>query len=182
MEYVLCVISRMTANVEAIISSAFVMEHKSNIRGRVWTALKKVAYPDSRFHDNFDEFIPDFVDSTDAVNRLMQLSCYISCKTIFVTPDNCLEELRRKSLEQGKKLLITTYGIRRGFWMIDPAMISATRYEYAATLDGLERVARNITLSEMLDESLKIDLMVTGAGAINMEGVRFGNLPPSYGS
>lgn len=42
----------------------------------------------------------------------------------------------------------------------------------ASLLDGMERIGRHVTLRDI--ESMKIDLMVTGTGAINLEGLRFG--------
>lgn len=144
--------------------------HKSDIRTQVWAELRKVALPDSRFHFDFSEFIADFHGSTDATTQLQQQRAYQDAAVVFITPDNCLEELRYAALRAGKKVLVTTYAIRRGFWLLDPARIAAGRYEYAATLDGLEKVGRHIALAEMVEEKLVVDLMVTGTGAINGEG------------
>jgi 5-formyltetrahydrofolate cyclo-ligase len=53
-------------------------------------------------------------------------------------------------------------------------MIEQERWEVASLLDGMEKVGRHITLSQLQASGLKIPLMVTGAGAINMQGLRFG--------
>jgi 5-formyltetrahydrofolate cyclo-ligase len=53
-------------------------------------------------------------------------------------------------------------------------MIEQGRWEVASLLDGMEKVGRHITLSQLQASGLKIPLMVTGAGAINMQGLRFG--------
>ena len=37
-------------------------EEKQQIRLKVWKDLKNIALPDSRFHLNFAEYIPDFKD------------------------------------------------------------------------------------------------------------------------
>ena len=145
--------------------------HKAQIRDQIWAQLIKVAKPDSRFHYDFSEFIADFDLSSIAIEKLTQLPCYKSANVIFITPDNCLEELRLAALNDGKKVLITTYAIRRGFKLIDPAIVSPSRYEYASTLDGMEKLATTINLADIV---FQVDLMVTGTGAINMEGVRFG--------
>jgi 5-formyltetrahydrofolate cyclo-ligase len=58
--------------------------------------------------------------------------------------------------------------------LLDPRVISEERWEIASMLDGMERVARHITLAE-IGRLKKIDLMVTGTGAINHQGLRFGN-------
>ncbi|MCJ1245524.1 hypothetical protein MMC30_002728 [Trapelia coarctata] len=149
-------------------------EHKSAVREKVWKELRKVAFPDSRFDFDFSEFIADFEGSSEALTRLTELSCYKNARTIFIAPDNCLDVLRLRALRDGKLILMTTYAIRRGFRLLNPSEIDPSRYEFAATLDGAEKVARPITLFEILDEKMGIELMVTGTGAINMEGVRFG--------
>jgi len=126
------------------------------------------------YTDDFAEFIADFQGSSDATTRFTALPCYKEAKFIFITPDNCLEELRLKTLMDGKTFLVTTYSIRRGFWILDPAKIPESRYEYACTLDGMEKVAQQVSLSDLLNMSPKIDLMITGTGAINTEGIRYG--------
>lgn len=128
----------------------------------------------TRFHYDFAEFIADFQDSSTANELLLNHPAFTSASVVFITPDNCVEELRFKSLQAGKKVLVTSYGIRRGFWLLEPEKIPRARWEYASTLDGMEKLARSITLKEMRDEGFKVDLMVTGTGAINSDGVRFG--------
>ena len=150
------------------------MDHKSKVRERVFTELRKVAYPDSRFHYDFGEFITDFQGSSAATDRLMAHRFYQQSECIFITPDNCVEELRYRTLLDGKLILLTTYSIKRGFWLLDPAKIPKERLLYAATLDGMERHATHMTLADIRDKLPKLDYMITGTGAINEQGVRFG--------
>ncbi|KAI9730094.1 MAG: hypothetical protein M1834_006086 [Cirrosporium novae-zelandiae] len=150
------------------------LETKSAVREKVWKELRKVARPDSRFHFDFAEFIADFEGSDQAVNRFTSLDWYKTAQIIFITPDNCLEGLRLAALKDGKRILMTTYAIRRGFWLIDPKTIPVEHYQYAATLDGMEKFGRPIKLVEIIKETLTVDLMVTGTGAINADGIRFG--------
>ncbi|KAH8682499.1 5-formyltetrahydrofolate cyclo-ligase [Xylariales sp. PMI_506] len=182
--------------------------HKSDVRARVWTELRKVAIPDSRFHFDFAEYITDFAGSAAATDLLVALPCYRDAAVLFVAPDNCLEDLRRRALRDGKRLLVTTYGIRRGFWLLDPAemdllrkgegegedetqVIDEWKLAYAATLDGMERLGRPVPLRDLAAmaskssspasstttagaDGLQIPLMVTGTGAVNGQGIRFG--------
>lgn len=150
-----------------------VVEHKAAVRERVWSELRKVAVPDSRFHFDFGEFIADFEGGEAAVERLVGHRFYRDSRLLFVTPDNCLDRLRLKALQDGKTVLMTTYSIKRGFWLLDPEKIAPELHLYASTLDGMERVARPVDL-QAIREMPAIDYMVTGTGAINMEGVRFG--------
>ena len=150
-----------------------VAEHKSEVRERVWSELRKVAVPDSRFHFDFGEFIADFEGGEAAVERLVAHRYYQNAQFVFITPDNCLDRLRLRALQDGKTVLMTTYSIKRGFWLLDPKVIAPDLYLYASTLDGMEKVARPVDL-EAIRELPPIQYMVTGTGAINMEGVRFG--------
>lgn len=149
-------------------------EGKVDVRKRAWEQLRKVARPDSRHHYDFGSFIADFDGSDQATKRLIQLPVYIESDILFITPDNCLEGLRLRALQDGKTVLITTYGIRRGFWLLDPARIDAAHFGYAAMLDGMERFGQAVTLANIVASKMQIKLMVTGTGAINHCGVRFG--------
>ncbi|GME72631.1 unnamed protein product [[Candida] boidinii] len=149
-------------------------EHKSDVRSEAWAELRKVAKPDSKFHYNFAEFIADYEGSDKATKLFKEYKWYKDSEVLFITPDNCVEELRYETLKDGKKILMTTYGIYRGFWLLDPNEIPESRYEYASTLEGMEKVAKHVTLQDMIDMKLKVDVLVTGTGAINMKGIRFG--------
>jgi 5-formyltetrahydrofolate cyclo-ligase len=149
------------------------MDHKSDVRERVFRELRKVAFPDSRFHFDFGEFITDFEGSERAVDRLVSHRHYRDSSFIFITPDNCIEQLRHRALLDGKLILMTTYSIRRGFWVLDPRRIPTDKFLYAATLDGMERMGQPVTL-EQISGLPRLDFLVTGTGAINEEGVRFG--------
>ena len=150
------------------------MDHKSDVRERVFAELRKVALPDSRFHYDFGEFIADFQGSNAANERLMAHPFYRDAGCLFITPDNCLEHLRHRALQDGKLVLMTTYSIKRGFWLLDPAKIPNDRMLYAATLDGMERHGTPMTLADIRRDLPSLDFMVTGTGAINEAGVRFG--------
>jgi 5-formyltetrahydrofolate cyclo-ligase len=82
--------------------------------------------------------------------------------------------LRFQALRDGKQVLLTTYSIKRGFWLLDPATIPPDRWLYAATLDGMERHGMPVTLAQIRDQLPGVDYLVTGTGAINEAGVRFG--------
>jgi 5-formyltetrahydrofolate cyclo-ligase len=155
-------------------SSSLYESHKTIIRKKVWSKLRHVALPDSRFHHEYCSFIADFAGSSTATGILTSLRAYENAEIIFVAPDNCIQELRHRALKDGKTVLVTTYGIRRGFWILDPRVIREEKWEMASLLDGMERVARHVTLEEIRGLPKKIHLMVTGAGAINYKGLRFG--------
>ena len=148
-------------------------QEKQQIRLKVWKDLKNIALPDSRFHLNFNEYIPDFKDSINAHNEIIKSKEYKNSKLLFITPDNCLTTLRETAIRDGKDIIVSTYGIYRGFILISNKNVSKENEIFASTLDGLEYFGKNISLMEIKDLG-KIDLMITGASAVSKNGVRFG--------
>jgi 5-formyltetrahydrofolate cyclo-ligase len=149
------------------------MDDTAIVRQRIWSRLHAVALPDSRLHLNFAEVIPDFVGSARATDRVTALPCYAAGDYAFITPDNCLIELRHRMLEAGKTIVVSTYGIYRGFVLLEPGMVPKGQELFAAWLDGLEHFGRPITLAEIAGRG-RFDFMVTGASAVSREGIRFG--------
>ncbi|WP_445679509.1 5-formyltetrahydrofolate cyclo-ligase [Radicibacter daui] len=149
------------------------MNKTTLVRQRIWSRLKDVALPDSRFHLNFAEVIPDFQNSGAAIAHILALPQMQQANYVFVTPDNCLAELRHRLLEAGKTLVVSTYGIYRGFFLLDPKAIPPEQTRFAGWLDGLEYFGSPISLAE-IGERGAFDLMITGASAVSTDGVRFG--------
>jgi 5-formyltetrahydrofolate cyclo-ligase len=147
--------------------------NRSEAREHVWSELIKVAKPDSRYHFNFKEFIPDFEGSQVATAKLTTLDIYKNAATVFITPDNCLEQLRAQTLRDNKTQLVTTYGIRRGIVELRREDVPSGLEDYAVLLDAIEGLGRQITLND-LKHRYALDLLVTGASAVNYAGVRFG--------
>lgn len=143
------------------------------IRERIWTRLRDVARPDTRFHLNFSEVIPDFEGSEAATDRVWETPACQASQFAFITPDNCLVDLRRRFIEAGKPFVMSTYGIYRGFLVVEPGMTPKGAELYAAWLDGMEHFGRPITLAEIARRG-RFDFMATGASAVSVDGVRFG--------
>ena len=148
-------------------------QEKQQIRLKVWQKLKNIALPDSRFHLNFAEYIPDFKDSKIANDKIIKSEEYKKSNLLFITPDNCLTTVREQAIRDGKNIIVSTYGIYRGLILITKNMIKKGDEVFASTLDGLEMFGKNITLKEIQNLG-KIDLMLTGASAVSKNGVRFG--------
>lgn len=147
---------------------------KSNIiRQQIWSKLKDVAKPDTRFDKNFAEVIPDFEGSEIATNRILDMPACKEAEFLFITPDNCLVDLRRQLIEMGKPFFMSTYGIYRGFLYIEPGSVPKGHELYAAWLDGMEHFGVPISLEEVARHG-RIDFLVTGASAVSVDGVRFG--------
>ena len=149
------------------------MGDRNQARVKVWNALRTVALPDSRFHFDFSEFIIDFLGSRQAAERLTAMDIYQDAQVVFITPDNCLESLRSQTVRDRKVMLMTTYGIRRGFVEVLPGDVPPGLEEYAVLLDVIEKVGRHISLAE-IQQKYRIDLLVTGGSAVTRGGARFG--------
>ncbi len=149
------------------------MSDRNDARVKVWEALRKVALPDTRFHFDFSEFIADFQGSDQATARLAAMDCYQQAQVVFITPDNCLEKLRSQAVRDRKVMLMTTYGIRRGFVELAPGSVSDGLEDYAVLLDAIEKIGRHISLEE-IQRRYRIDLLVTGGSAVTRAGARFG--------
>ena len=149
------------------------MTATEGVRRKIRSRLADVALPDSRFHLDFAEFIPDFTGSDRALARMRELPCYREGRYAFITPDNCLAALRTRMLRDGKSMVVSTYGIHRGFVLLEPGMVPAGQETFAGWLDGLEHFGRPVTLAEIAARG-PFDFMVTGASAVSLNGVRFG--------
>ena len=66
-------------------------QEKQQIRLKVWQKLKNVALPDSRFHLNFEEYIPDFKDSINTHNQIVKSEEYKKSKLLFINFSICLD-------------------------------------------------------------------------------------------
>jgi len=142
-------------------------------RQRIWERLKEVARPDTRFHMNFAEFIPDFEGVEQATDRLTRLPGVSDCRLAFVTPDNSMTELRRRLITARVPLVTATYNIQRGFLYLAPDAVPQGAETYAAWLDGIEHFAKPVTLEEIAALG-RFDFLATGASAVSSDGVRFG--------
>lgn len=149
------------------------MSNSKIVRQRIWAKLRDVARPDTRFDLNFAEVIPDFEGSEAATARILDMPAYKGSRFAFITPDNCLAGLRQAMIEAGKPFVMSTYGIHRGFLLMESSVVPEGAALYASWLDGMEHFGRPITLEEIARRGA-FDFMATGASAVSVDGVRFG--------
>jgi len=132
-----------------------------------------VAIPDSRFHYRFSEFIPDFAGSGLAMDALCSLAAYQNAKHVFVTPDNSLIELRRRLLQAGVSLVVSSYNMASGFYLLRPGSVPQGHELYGAWPDGLAHFGEPLDL-QALSKLGRFEFVATGASAVATSGVRFG--------
>ncbi|WP_196073440.1 5-formyltetrahydrofolate cyclo-ligase [Nakamurella alba] len=142
------------------------------LRTRVWPALRQVARPHPLLGFDFDNFIADFEGSGTTAELIRELPAYRAAHTVFVTPDESTGLLRQRVLEDGKTLVVTSFGISTGFRRVRPDQLPDGGAEQAATMDWLHEVAPVVRLAELAGAG--VSLLVTGAGAVADGGVRLG--------
>ena len=148
-------------------------DRKDVIREKVWKKLIRVAKPDSRFHWNFAEFIPDFEGSDKCAKSVREMEVYKNSRILFITPDNCLQKLREYAILDNKVFIMPTYGIKRGFLLLSRDLVPVGKEDFASTLDGADIFGKPVTLRDIVEMG-RVDLLVTGASVVNLQGIRYG--------
>lgn len=146
---------------------------RTSIRAAVWERMHGVARPDTRFVYDFDNFIPDFPGSERFPEALRSLPFYSRGGPVFVTPDNCLQDVRAALIAAGRPLL-QTIAVAMGFHYVAPGTVPPGQERFAGTLDGTMALAQQVDL-EFIRAQGPLDFVVTGACAVNAStGVRYG--------
>ena len=145
----------------------------TKVRWLVWDRLVEVARPDSRFDMDVSHFVPDFEGRERCDAQVQALPDYAQAEIVFIAPDNSLEALRLDALRKGKRVVVPTFGLRRGLLLLDGARMDTADMPLAATLDGMERFAAVLTLDDLrrLDP---VGVVLTGAVAVTRQGLHFG--------
>jgi 5-formyltetrahydrofolate cyclo-ligase len=150
------------------------ISRRAQLRALMKGVLAGIAIPDSRWHLDVLRFVPDFAGSHKAHDRVRGMAEYRAATTVLITPDNSLNGLIRLALDDGKRVVVPTYAMRRGMVLLEPSTVAAANREFASTLDGLERFGTHLTL-DALRALGSIDLLVTGAIAFTRGGAHVGN-------
>lgn len=147
---------------------------RQEYRQKIWDALRDVARPDSRFAWDFSEFIADYEGSGRGAEHIRSLGNELGVESWFITPDNNLNPLRKSLIEDGLAFIMPSYGIRRGFLLLDPTLVPDGEETFASTLDGVNRYGEEIPITHLSDEYAQIDVLVTGASFVTTNGLRMG--------
>jgi 5-formyltetrahydrofolate cyclo-ligase len=146
---------------------------KEELAAAISAKMRQHAFPDSRFHLDISKFIPGFDGSDVAAQKVTQDIAYQRAQYLFVTPDNALIPFRYFAVRDDKTMVLPSYGLHRGFLLLDPKKVPGGHEQYAAWLDGVEHFGCSVTLGE-LQRRGRFDLVVVGASAVNAAGLRFG--------
>ncbi|MCJ7663438.1 MAG: hypothetical protein MUO24_04285 [Desulfobacterales bacterium] len=116
--------------------------------------------------------IPSFPGQNKAAERLRGLTIYQRAGTIMVPPDQAQLQVRINALMEGKRLIMATPGLRDGFYLLHKGEIKARDWKQAARSSGVRRFGKRLGTTRQ--EIGAIDLLVTGAVAVDLNGGRIG--------
>ena len=137
---------------------------KQRIRNEVWKKLLEVGVSKLTYGH-----IPIFKGQEKAAQNLRKLQVYANAKRVFIPSDQAQYRARVNAVEDGKTLIMATPGLKDGFYQVDR---SVANYRLAVQSHQVSKHAKKLHTSY---ESIgKIDLLLTGAGAVSRQGERIG--------
>jgi 5-formyltetrahydrofolate cyclo-ligase len=134
---------------------------KAGIREEIWRAFPAA-----------QETIPTFPGQNKAAERLRGLAVYHQARTIMVPPDQAQLQVRVNAIMDGKRLIMATPGLRDGFYLLHQRAIKARDWQQAARSSGVRRFGKKLDTTDK--EIGTIDLLATGAVAVDLQGGRIG--------
>ncbi|HTM07612.1 MAG TPA: 5-formyltetrahydrofolate cyclo-ligase [Verrucomicrobiae bacterium] len=144
------------------------MKTKEEIRRAVWRLLrdrKAARFPGAEGR------IPNFVGAEACAKFLSALSVWNKAKVVKINPDSPQRAVRQRALEEGKILYMPAPRLAEAkpFIELDPKRLKVSPYA-ASSIKGAFQHGRPVALEEMK----KIDLIVCGSVAVDLEGRRVG--------
>jgi 5-formyltetrahydrofolate cyclo-ligase len=140
---------------------------KENVRRYVWNLLETEGA--ALFPKPIVGRIPNFVGAEKAAELLRTLPEYQKAKTIACNPDSPQRPVRGIALKDGKRVVMATPRLKKGFILLDPTTIPKNRLGEAATIRGAFKYGRPVDPSQ-----LKVDLFIAGSVAVSLDGGRLG--------
>jgi 5-formyltetrahydrofolate cyclo-ligase len=134
---------------------------KASIREEIWRAFPAA-----------QGTIPTFPGQNKTAERLRGLAIYREARTIMVPPDQAQLQVRVNAIMDGKRLIMATPGLREGFYLLHQGEIKARDWQQAARSSGVRRFGKRLNTTDK--EIGAIDLMATGAVAVDLRGGRIG--------
>jgi len=145
-----------------------IRKRKQEIREYIWKLMEEKNI--TRFPRPVFGRIPNFIGADKAAERLLELDVFKEAEVIFVNPDSPQKHVRYRVLLSGKKLVMATPRLRKGFWILDPERIPRAKYNLASTIKGASIFGK--TTSNL--DNYHIDLKVAGSVAVTKDGARVG--------
>jgi len=141
---------------------------KQEIRERIWRILEEKGV--ARFPKPIRGRIPNFIGAEAAAMRLFNTSLWMKAEVVKVNPDSPQRPVRYRALLDGKKVVMATPKLSKGFVLLEPNQIPPNKYLYASTIAGALSYGKVLRV----DGIPPIDLVVTGSVAVDRRGSRLG--------
>jgi 5-formyltetrahydrofolate cyclo-ligase len=110
----------------------------------------------------------DVTGAGKLAETLRRAHVYREAKQIFGDPGPLLAQIRVNSLLDGKQLIMPSPGLRDGYYLLEPYVISFRDLSYATTFKGLAKFGRRLSDSDQ--KGLAVDLFITAPQAIGRKG------------
>ncbi|MEB3779249.1 MAG: 5-formyltetrahydrofolate cyclo-ligase [Desulfurococcales archaeon] len=145
---------------------------KEEIRRAIWDRLLEagVARPPLPPHGR----IPNFESAEKAALNIRRLKVWEEAEVVKINPDSPQRPVRYGALLEGKKLLMPTPRIKRGFILLDPSLIPKSAFRFASTIRGAFVYGRMLDSISSLSQIGQVDLVVEGSVVVNRWGERLG--------
>lgn len=116
--------------------------------------------------------IPNFAGAKLAAERLTRHPAWQDAKVIKVNPDSPQTHARRLALEAGKTLVMAVPRLQEEhpFRLLDPSKLDEEQLRESSTIKGALKHGEVLDLEQVPE----LDLVLTGAVAVNLKGARVG--------
>lgn len=142
-------------------------QRKQAIRERVWRRLREENQQAFPFKER--NFIPNFVGSDAAADRLRQTPEWNRVRAVYANPDYAQRTVRQYALTDGKVVLMAAPRRPDTFLRLDPARLTGHERE-ATTIKGMSRFGRPVSVEDLP----LAGLVVKGSVAVDGKGGRLG--------
>jgi len=140
---------------------------KQAIRERIWQRLREEGQQAFPFKER--DFIPNFVGSDAAADRLRATPEWEAAHVIYANPDYAQRRVRQYALEDGKPVLMAAPRRPDTFLRLDPSRLKGHERE-ATTIKGMSRFGQPVSVEDLP----AADLVIKGSVAVDTQGGRLG--------
>ena len=116
--------------------------------------------------------LPIAIDGKSA-EQVRRLPCYRQVRQIFVSPEPALEQIRINCLVDGKMLIMSSPGMKQGFFLLAPFTIPFRDLGYAVSMRGLAKYGKKLDMSAV--KELAVGLFVTTCLTVDKGGGQLGD-------
>ena len=114
--------------------SLSIKEEKQAIRKRIWRLLEEKGV--ARFPRPVYGRIPNFEGADKAAEKLFKTRLWWETSIVKVNPDSPQRPIRYRALIEGKRIVMATPRLQKGFLLLDPRKIHSSKHLDASCIRG----------------------------------------------